>query len=549
MAGLLPNPDASNVVTQNPSGVSNPPDGGNVSSVNTPPNQMQPNGQPAGAAGMGGAPPAPTPQQQAQLATVAHAAKTGLGWNALMGTHTDYQQTPQGPVPVQQQNSAKDLFRSILAGAIMGMGAGNQGPGAGSGWAAASRGAAAAQQGMEQKQQQAQQQAQQQFQNSEATQRETREQQLAQATVQNMHSEMVARDHMSDLQDKEFHDKHNAAVAAVEGNLRAAGGTDAMIPINGQLESTMTAPELAQAYTKDQSIRNAPQGYVRHFLDTTDSSELTFNGLHWVTADGTPVNMSDNTSIKAIDVPVDAVKTKIPTSGKAINAAAGQQLVDPAKTYPIAPLDMVGLNTRRMAGAREQQQIDTEKKKVALMGMQINLDAQKMNHQITEDNKADFVAADKEISTRITSLKDQIKNNTFLDPAVTKQAQTQIDAANKELHEIREKLYPKTIVDALTEADKNADKVAHPEIQSSLLSIPGFNPETATQVANMDPAKIPQFIADAPLPSDKKDQIYKALNITPPASPQVTLPGIIKGAENTAKENFHKIGTFFTGNQ
>src|SRR5271165_606313 len=118
---LLPNPYASSVVTPNAQGVSTPPDGGNVSSVNTPPNQIQ---TPA-AAGMGGAAPQqqappPSPQQQAQAAQVIHAAKTGSAWNALgrlfEGSSTQYQQGPNGPIPVQVPNKPGQLFSSILKG-------------------------------------------------------------------------------------------------------------------------------------------------------------------------------------------------------------------------------------------------------------------------------------------------------------------------------------------------------------------------------------------------------------------------------------------------
>ena len=87
--------------------------------------------------------------------------------HALLGSQTEYNQTPNGPVPVQVQNKPGQLFRSILAGAILGAGAGtaNAEHSAGSGWNAAGAGASAVQKNAPVEQQQKQQQAQQQFEN------------------------------------------------------------------------------------------------------------------------------------------------------------------------------------------------------------------------------------------------------------------------------------------------------------------------------------------------------------------------------------------------
>lgn len=108
-----------------------------------------------------------TPQQPtAAQANVAHSAMLGSGFKALLGSHTTYQQTPNGPVPVQKQNSVTDMFRNILAGAIAGGAASGSQNTTGSGWRSAAIGAGAAQNQAQQSAQQAQQQAQQQFGNS-----------------------------------------------------------------------------------------------------------------------------------------------------------------------------------------------------------------------------------------------------------------------------------------------------------------------------------------------------------------------------------------------
>ena len=91
---------------------------------------------------------------------------------ALLGTSTQYRPSDPNnpnspPVPYQVQNKPGQLFRSILAGAILGAGAGtaNAEHNAGSGWSAAGQGAAAVQKNAQAQQQQRQQQAQQQFEN------------------------------------------------------------------------------------------------------------------------------------------------------------------------------------------------------------------------------------------------------------------------------------------------------------------------------------------------------------------------------------------------
>jgi hypothetical protein len=105
--------------------------------------------------------------------------------HALLGTQTEYTQTPNGPVPVQVPNKPGNLFRSILAGAILGAGAGtaNAEHNAGSGWGAAGAGARAVQENQQKQQQLQAQQAQKQFENQQAAERENREEQVRKAQI------------------------------------------------------------------------------------------------------------------------------------------------------------------------------------------------------------------------------------------------------------------------------------------------------------------------------------------------------------------------------
>lgn len=389
------------------------------------------------------------PQPQAPdpaAAQAQHDAMFGKIAKQILGMQNNYSTDANGTL-VNNLTPQKpgQLFRSLLGAALIGGAAGASHPEQGfvGGFA---RGGAAGVQQAQQNDQAQKQQAQTDFENNQKVQQETRQNTLMQATLQQMHSEQIARQATSDLASQAAHDKHNAASAALVTNLTNAGGVPAIIPVGDTPASEFTAPDLAAAYVKDPSILHGPQNFVRHFVDTTDSSDLSFNGTHWVTSDGTPVDMTSRTSVKAIDVPINAMTTKIPTTGKDINAAYGGKLVNTDTTYQMSPLDMDALNSKRMSTAKSKLADELEQKRVALTGMQIALDGKRINAAITSDNRAQFAGADKEISERIKTLEDQIKDP-MIDPAVKQTAQAHIDQANKELETIRKKLYPGTNVD------------------------------------------------------------------------------------------------------
>lgn len=138
------------------------------------------------------------PQQQTQNfnTPAQNTTPPQSGWHralqSLMGTSTQYQQTLNG---IQVQNKPGQLFRSILAGAIMGGAAGeeahNQNPYGGfmGGFAP---GAKAGLQNQQQQGQQAKQDAQQQWQNQLTANKEQREQQSA-ATEEQVRKAQIAQ--------------------------------------------------------------------------------------------------------------------------------------------------------------------------------------------------------------------------------------------------------------------------------------------------------------------------------------------------------------------
>jgi hypothetical protein len=101
--------------------------------------------------------------------------------------------TPQGPVPVQVPNKPGNLFRSILAGAILGAGAGtaNSEHSAGSGWNAAGQGAAAVQKNQQQQEQLRAQEAQKQWENQRQANQDSQEEMVRKATLARENAETL----------------------------------------------------------------------------------------------------------------------------------------------------------------------------------------------------------------------------------------------------------------------------------------------------------------------------------------------------------------------
>ena len=443
-----PNPEAANVISPAP-------DPQPSLGPGAQPIAQQPTPQlPTGVAGMGGQTPlsANVPQNAQPLSpNAAHSLAVGHGFKSLMsgfaGTHPV--PNPDGTV-TQAPNSARQMFAGILSGAIAGMAAGADSPQ--NGWAAAAKGAGAAQQQRQQQTQEAQKQAQQQLQNQQEQDKNDREKQLVDAQVAHMHAETVASQHLNDLQDKKYHDEHNAAAQAMINTLTDAGG---VAPVDGALPANLSAVDLRDAYTQGikngKNIRNAPDGYVRHFFDKTDSSELTWDDKagNWVQADGTPANMTDKTMVSVLDVPREAMKTKRPVSGKDINTAAGLQLVDPDKTYPMAPIDMDALNTRRLGNENEAARTKAQERSVR---------AQEVANQREQDRQRQAEYTDmynqvKESNMTLESRQKEITNPA--DPAY-KALSDQIDANNQRLLDKYNEVHPSKT------PSKSVDKVPPP---------------------------------------------------------------------------------------
>jgi hypothetical protein len=274
---------------------------------------------------------------------------------AMEGKSDNWVQTPNGPENQPVQNTPGHFFRSILAGAVAGAAGGAETPYFGKGMA---RGAGAGMKEQQAQHQRDQQQAQQQFENQQKVNEADQRKIQIDATVANMHSETIARQHQTDILDKTYHDNHNAASAAMVNSLKQAGG---VAPVDGAVPEEISAPELRDAIIKDRNVQRAPEGYVRHFFDRTDSTEVTWDekNQNWVTPDGTSANMTDKTTLDVLDVPRDAMTTKKPVSGADLNKIYGQKMFDEKgsdgkpKMYQVSPWDLDSANTNRLKNENE----------------------------------------------------------------------------------------------------------------------------------------------------------------------------------------------------
>jgi hypothetical protein len=299
--------------------------------------------------------PRPTPQQAVDQHHTALGKVTGF----LFGRELD----PDTGQPVKQ--SPGSIFRSLLAGALLGASAGlKEGHGALGGLAA---GGVAGMQMRDQQAQQAQAQADRRKNMSMEEQKAADEHQLHQANVAHLTVQTTAFHHLQDLHDQEALDAKNKAARAYMKTLEDAGARPAQIPVYGKIPANglYNASDVVDAINRDPSILFGAPGTVRHFVDEHSDGDMDYvQGKGWVNANGDPVNVTKNTTIKAFDVPENLYKTPLHHSGKELNAIAGYQLIPKTQEDHefIVPLDAVtnlysqnlkNLNAKAQADQRE----------------------------------------------------------------------------------------------------------------------------------------------------------------------------------------------------
>jgi hypothetical protein len=426
-------------------------------------------------------------------------------------------------VPVQVQNKPGQLFRSILAGAILGAGAGtaNAEHNAGSGWGAAGAGAAAAQKGAQQQQQQRQQQAQQQFENQQKVQKEDREQKsldqqkvFNDAQIANWHVQATVEQHNSDRADQKYLDQKNAANKTLFDSLQQAG---AKAPTD--IPPVMSAYDLSKEYMKTQGkVAQSPLGFHRIFIDTTSGDNVEFNASdpshpRWVDTDsGKDVDMTGKTEFKVLDVPNNTMNQRTPIKNSDVFKLLGEKVpgMDPNNTQMLSPADMLTL-------ASKNREIGLEKQRVANETRQMNI---ARFNAANETAERDIDSINKQIQEeKNKALPNQNKLNELNDSLKATK-----DWIDKQYYDIWGAKAPKTLPVAT-----GGGAVAHPDVLTILGQVPGFDPQIAQKFANLSPDEMVTQVLASKLPSDVKNQILKAIDkpliVSTPPNPNAWKPG------------------------
>jgi hypothetical protein len=306
-------------------------------------------------------------QTQAATADVVHHSVFGRAVKSIMhslnGTETAYRPNPQTGQVEQTTvpGTPGRFFKNLLLGALVGGAAGSEGTtdkegrvtGGGGFLGGLGRGGTAAMQSRQQQGQDQFKRAQEQLKAQMEREKQTSDEQYHAALTAHENIQTAELLHNQHVADETSVRTHNAAVRAYEDTLIASGAKPAQLSINGTLSDTFDGASFQSAYIKDPSIAKAPEGYQRHFLSTTDLSELHFEGGSWVDDSGNPVNLGKSMSIKVYDSPTSTMRTPVQVSGKTINVARRQKIVDDGKTYSITPEGMSGIYT---LGAKEENE-------------------------------------------------------------------------------------------------------------------------------------------------------------------------------------------------
>jgi hypothetical protein len=322
---------------------------------------------PAGAAAapaLAAAQPQPNPQQQAAIADVQHHAVLGKVTSALLGQQYDFRVNPETgqteKVAIQQKPG--DLFRHILAGAILGGAAGadasSKGQGGGAQFIGGAKAVTDASQATDQ---QRRAQAQTAFANQQAAARGQREQNTedredqkaadekiktaAQFELQNREALLHERD--SNLRDQDFNERHNERMETLRDKATESGAVDAPIEGNGQPGN---GAKFEQLFAKQPELFQPPQGYNRLVTTDVDMKGLTYDQkLGWVDATGRPIDLKDRTSWHVQYLPVNSGKEPLEFKGSDLNKllpkTAGT-LLQPDKIYRLPFDGVVALATK-----------------------------------------------------------------------------------------------------------------------------------------------------------------------------------------------------------
>lgn len=306
--------------------------------------------------------PPPVVQQVAHDSLVGRVAKT------LLGTQNDYQIDPQTgktvAVPIKEKPG--DIFRHIVAGAILGGMAGSKGKDFTSGL---TMGGGAEIQDQRTQDQQRLSRAQEQFQNQQKViqnQTEQRklsqeDQRLQQQKTQNeaqaamWNNEMVHQERDFNLRQQEHLDTINHWNDELRDKYENAGGYQAPWPENDKVGNG--ADLIGRINSGDKSLK-PPDGYTMNSSTTVDTTGLQYDTKKgWVNDKGDAVDLKDRTKVSVFFVPQNA--------GKQVEMVPGSKLMgsfphiygktlDPKRNYPVTLNDYQGMATKESEISRAE---------------------------------------------------------------------------------------------------------------------------------------------------------------------------------------------------
>lgn len=309
--------------------------------------------------------PTPIAQPTARDAVEAHHSMLGRVASALLGKQMEYRVNPQTGQTEAYEVPEKpgQLFRHILAGALLGGAAAHQGqvsvdPVTGQRTRMASgplagflAGGVASMEATKAGEQQRYDQAQQQFKNEQTARTASREEARIQdekvktaAQTEYWNKEVLLHERDSNLRDSEFHENHNARMEAIRDKATEQGAVDAPIPGNGEQGN---GKRFAKLFTDDPSQFRPPEGYNRIVTTDTDMTGVQWDrGKGYVDANGNAVDLKDKTTWHVQYLPTNAAKEPLEMKGADLNKlfpkTAGT-LLKPDKIYRVPFEQVLGL--------------------------------------------------------------------------------------------------------------------------------------------------------------------------------------------------------------
>lgn len=467
--------------------------------------------------------------------------------HALLGSQTEYQQTPNGPVPIQVQNKPGQLFRSILAGAILGAGAGtaNAEHNAGSGWGAAGAGAQAAAQNVQKQQELRQQQAQQQFENQRQVDQDKQQELVRKAQIAQANSETLRMN--KEIQGMDF-DQHQkmaefgkAGVQPyIDANIRPEVDN---IP-ESQMSQYMTDHQGQGASLWDweptgvklTTTKDAEGNEIPHY----ESTYSAYNSKGKITVPDSTLKewekegvldrfpeykhvLSDKT------LPASAyIEVKRAANGVyADNLAKQKDQLEIKKDQAAIDAD----NARRVEAVTGTRKINQEISEAALGKTQ----ADQFNKALDELNKAhgnfdalppsSRVILAESMNKMIPALAASYKDAIAADPT---------DSQGKAANFLSQIQNISSLGTRALGSIGGGGKVAHPEVLTILNQVPGFDPQIAQEFANLSPDEMVSQVNSSKLPEEVKNKILVAIGRAPSPSKPLLVPNAAGRAVGSA---------------